>query len=117
MRRAIVFTIFRKEIIETLRDRRTLIFSFVLPVLLYPVLSLSLAKVQESHVVAQQAKVSTIAAWGEVTPELQDWLRKTNFMIRAEAGKHLPADLARELPTLKPPASEDRKSTRLNSSH
>ena len=85
MRRAIVFTIFRKEILETLRDRRTLIFSFVLPVLLYPVLSLSLAKVQESHVVAQQAKVSTIAAWGEVTPELQDWLRKTNFMIRAEA--------------------------------
>ena len=32
MRRAIVFTIFRKEILETLRDRRTLIFSFVLPV-------------------------------------------------------------------------------------
>ena len=34
----IVVTIWKKEISETLRDRRTLFFMLVLPVLLYPLL-------------------------------------------------------------------------------
>ena len=106
MRLAIILTIFRKEILETLRDRRTLVFSFLLPILLYPVLSLSLAKVQQAHVEQQQAKLSHISAWGDVPKDLESWLRKTNFMVRVESGKDLPADLAREFPSLKPPPTE-----------
>ncbi len=103
MRAAIILTIFRKEILETLRDRRTLFFSFLLPILLYPVLSLSLAKVQETRVAEQQAKVSRVALWGAAPAGLQDWLRKTNVMVRLEPGRDLAAAVERELATGKPP--------------
>lgn len=109
MRSAIILTIFRKEILETLRDRRTLFFSFLLPILLYPALSLSLAKVQETRVAEQQAKLSVVAVWGEASPALQDWLRKTNVMVRLEPARDLPADVLRELATAKPPPELAKK--------
>lgn len=109
MRPAIILTIFRKEIIETLRDRRTLFFSFLLPILLYPALSLSLAKVQETRVAEQQAKLSIVAVWGEASPALGDWLRKTNVMVRLEPARDLPAEVLRELATAKPPPEPAKK--------
>ena len=36
MRPRIVWTIFAKELVDTLRDRRTLFAMFVVPILLYP---------------------------------------------------------------------------------
>lgn len=108
MRPAIILTIFRKEILETLRDRRTLFFSFLLPILLYPALTLSLAKVQETRVAEQQAKLSTVAIWGEASPSLQDWLRKTNVMVRAEPAHDLPPEVLRELANGKPPAERPK---------
>ena len=40
MRRDQVLTIYRKELLETLRDRRTLIIMVVVPIILYPLIAL-----------------------------------------------------------------------------
>ena len=38
MRLGIVLHIFRKDLVETLRDRRTVVMAFVVPALIYPML-------------------------------------------------------------------------------
>jgi sodium transport system permease protein len=43
-----VWVIFRREVRDQARDRRTLFMIFVLPILLYPMLSLSVLKLQEA---------------------------------------------------------------------
>jgi sodium transport system permease protein len=80
MRPRIVWTIFRKEITETLRDRRTLLMMIGLPVLLYPLMMIGLTKLQRSHTEAQEARASKVAVWGEVETELSDWLGGTNML-------------------------------------
>ncbi|MFO0887652.1 MAG: ABC transporter permease subunit/CPBP intramembrane protease [Isosphaeraceae bacterium] len=47
MRWRIVWTIFRRELLDQLRDRRTLFMVLVLPVLLYPMLGLGMFKAAE----------------------------------------------------------------------
>ncbi len=44
MRPRIVLTIVRKELLEALRDRRTLFMMIVLPILLYPLLILGVSR-------------------------------------------------------------------------
>lgn len=49
-----LFTIFKKELIDTLRDRRTIIAMVILPLLLFPVLFGVISKIEKST--AQKAK-------------------------------------------------------------
>jgi sodium transport system permease protein len=71
IRPRIVATIWKKEISETLRDRRTLFFTIVLPVLLYPMMMMGFSRLAESESEATLAKTSTVAAWGHIPPALE----------------------------------------------
>lgn len=74
MRLHCVWTILRKELLEALRDRRTLFVALVLPILLYPALFMLMTRLQESQEAGQKAASSRVAVWGELTPELKQHL-------------------------------------------
>lgn len=95
LRLAIVLTIFRKEIRETLRDRRTLLMMVGLPVLLYPLLFISLSKLQESQREAREERVSRVAVWGKAPDHLLDALRAEET-IEPMAWADISADLRRQ---------------------
>ena len=96
MRPHIVQTIFRKELVETLRDRRTLLMMVGLPVLLYPLLLIGFSKLQESESEAREERTSRVAVWGQAPADLL-------AQVRGERGVTLllwagaPSDLRGEL--------------------
>jgi sodium transport system permease protein len=65
MRPRIAWTIFRKELTETLRDRRTLFMMVILPILLYPMMIIAVSWFQTSEAESREQRVSTVAVWGE----------------------------------------------------
>lgn len=75
MRWSIVWTLYRKEMLETLRDRRTLIVMILLPILMYPLFG----------IIATQAQFAQ-----------QRELKKTKFVIGV-LGQALPKKLAKKL--------------------
>jgi sodium transport system permease protein len=70
----IAFTIFRKELRESLRDRRTLMMMVGLPIVLYPLLIIGMSKVQSSRQATSEARASIVAVWGELPTELRQRL-------------------------------------------
>jgi len=64
MRLSIIWTILVKELRETLRDRRTLLLTVGLPVLLYPLAILAFTRIAESGEDAIDAVRSPVAVWG-----------------------------------------------------
>jgi len=52
-----VITVFKKELIDTIRDRRTLMFMIVIPLLLFPVLFKIMFSVQEKQMKKAEEKV------------------------------------------------------------
>lgn len=81
MRLRIIFTIFRKEITEALRDRLTLIIVVLLPLLIYPLMIIGMGKLRESQELAQEERPSQVAVWGEAPAELIDALKRTNALV------------------------------------
>lgn len=112
MRLPHVLTIVRKELVETLRDRRTLLMMIGLPVLVYPLLMMGLSRLQESQEAATEARRSVVAAWGAPAPALEaalraegsrldvtPWLGAPDEVKRAfEDGTARPADAVRDDP-------------------
>ncbi len=74
MRPRIVLTIVRKELVEALRDRRTLFMMIALPILLYPLLLLGLSRLREGQQAATAARASALAVWGELPAEIRQRL-------------------------------------------
>ena len=74
MRLSIVRTILLKELRETLRDRRTLLLTVGLPVLLYPLAILGFTRIAESGEDAIAAGRSTVAVWGTLPPAVEQQL-------------------------------------------
>jgi sodium transport system permease protein len=109
MRFRTVWIIFRKEITETLRDRRTLLMMVGLPILLYPLMMIGLTKLQQAHSEAQEARTSKVAVWGEMEPALLEWLQRTNILA-VEPWSGAPESLRRELAAgaFKPPETSER---------
>ena len=92
LRPRIIGTIWKKEISETLRDRRTLFIMIVLPVLLYPMLLMLFTRLAESESEAAMAQPSTIAVWGVVPPALQrEFDERPHLTVRPWVGA--PADV------------------------
>jgi sodium transport system permease protein len=81
MRTNLVWTIFRKEIIDSLRDRRTLVMMLGIPILLYPLVIIASAKFQESQTEAREARSSIVAVWGELPPALESRLRANKRIV------------------------------------
>ncbi len=87
MRLSIVWTILRKEIVDSLRDRRTLIMMVGLPVLLYPLIMIGAAKVMESQREAQQARTAKVGVWGAMPEGFAERLAKAGKIdLRQGAG-------------------------------
>lgn len=61
MRPNIVRAIFKKEILDTLRDRRTLLFMIVIPVLLYPALMILINELATSQQARMEQKTISVA--------------------------------------------------------
>ena len=104
MRPSIVWTIFRKELIETLRDRRTLLMMVGLPVLLYPMMIIGISWFQQSQSEKREERASAVAVWGEDAPPVVDWLGAAGkLIVKRWAGAS--TDIRR---TLADPASRPR---------
>jgi len=71
MRPRILGVIYRKELVESLRDRRTLFMMVGLPILLYPLLIFGMSRLQESQQEAQQQRESAVAVWGAMPEALR----------------------------------------------
>lgn len=74
MRSSIAWTIFRKELTETLRDRKTLFMMVALPVLLYPLIMIGTGKLVDVRSEAVEERASQVAVWGEAPEELLELL-------------------------------------------
>lgn len=66
MRPGIVFHIFRKDLVETLRDRRTVVMAFVVPALIYPLLFTLLGSVATDKRGELERTRARLAVWGPV---------------------------------------------------
>jgi sodium transport system permease protein len=78
MRPKIIWIIFRKEITEALRDRVTLVVVVLLPLLAYPLMIFTMAKVPQRLLAEKEVEAPRIAVWGEMPAPLRDWLQHTN---------------------------------------
>jgi len=67
-----IWVVYRKELIETLRDRRTLLAMVVVPIVLYPVLMVVLVEALKTETSRRQAEQYTICV---PTEEHRLWLR------------------------------------------
>lgn len=70
-----IITVFVKEILDSLRDRRTLFTAVLMPILLMPAIMVGSFKLQEAQVKKAQEKVITVAVSGaEYAPSLTTFL-------------------------------------------
>jgi sodium transport system permease protein len=97
MRPHIVWTIFRKEITEALRDRVTLLVLVGLPLVTYPLAFVTTSQVTEHRARAEDRRVSTVAVWGVGAAPLLDWLAPTNNRFKLELWQGISASLRGEL--------------------
>ena len=70
----IIATILRKELLETLRDRRTLFAMIGVPILLYPALFIGMTQftlIQQGKLSAQKSQIAII---GESSSEINEWI-------------------------------------------
>ena len=58
---SLAWRVFVKELVDALRDRRTLLMMIGLPVLVYPLLMMGLSRLQESQEAATEARRSVAA--------------------------------------------------------
>jgi sodium transport system permease protein len=71
MSRSNIFTVYRKELTDSLRDRRTLISMVVVPLLIFPIMSIGIGTFVGKMVLKAQAEVPTIMIInGENSPQI-----------------------------------------------
>jgi len=71
------FTVFIKEIIDSLRDRRTLITSVLMPILLMPAILIGSIKFQEAQIKKSEEKPALVAVENsQAFPTLVSFLEK-----------------------------------------
>jgi sodium transport system permease protein len=95
MRLSVVWTIFRKEITEALRDRLTLVVVFGLPLLIYPLSVTMLSRIQATTEQTEERRVSQIAVWGQAPTPIMATLDGTNT-LKLEPWAHIPKALREE---------------------
>jgi sodium transport system permease protein len=90
-----IIVIFKKELVDTLRDRRTLISMIAIPLLLFPILIGISSRVMMSQVREAQEKVLKVALYAPGNAEEFRRLLLTNNQVKLV--ENLPADSARAL--------------------
>lgn len=84
MRCRTVYTILRKELLETLRDKKTLIAMIGLPVVLYPLLIIVVGQVAIMQVSKVDEAESVVAVMGDDTGKVIGWLEEIDKIKVAE---------------------------------
>lgn len=95
MRRAIVRAIYLKELRETLRDRRTITFMLVLPLLLYPMMIIGMSRFQQNMEKESAQRTAKVLLWGEAPAGLVRLLKARNFDVAVN--QDLPGGLGEQL--------------------
>jgi sodium transport system permease protein len=104
MRPRIIATIYRKELLEALRDRRTLFMMIGLPILLYPLLMIGMSRLQEGQQAAQAARTSIVAVWGALPPDVEAAIKaKGKVKLAAWAGAPESVRASLEMGQISPP--------------
>jgi sodium transport system permease protein len=86
LRWKVIKTIFSKELYEVFRDKRTILTSVLVPILMYPLLTIGLTRLQDSEEAATKARKSVLAVWGNAPTALLNSLDKEKFEIKVGAG-------------------------------
>lgn len=94
MRLRIAWTIYLKEIRETLRDRRTLTMMIGLPLVLYPLMIIGMSSLRESEQEKSEARASAVSIWGDAPAELLMQLKGKRVTVRRWDG--IPNDLRQD---------------------
>jgi len=85
--------VFRKELLDIARDRRTLIFMILLPIAIIPLLTLAMGKITQAGIERLQETPSKVALVGaeHAPPQLVEFLRSldTADSMQAFFGRHL----------------------------
>jgi sodium transport system permease protein len=100
MRWSIVLTLFRKDLLEALRDRRTLMLLVGLPLLLYPMLLVASALMSGALAKDLQGKPLKLAVWGPAPAALLERMKeaeRVEWVERRESIPEAPAQEARKL--------------------
>ena len=84
MRRNLVITILWKELLDTIRDKKTLLINIVLPMVIWPLTAALVTQVAATQLLRQQEKISRIALAGDVNTEISDRLAADTKMTIVE---------------------------------
>src|SRR5262249_55507308 len=96
MRPRIVFHIFRKDLTEVLRDRRTVVMAFVVPALIYPVLFTLMGSVSSDKRGQLERTRARVAVWGPVPQAARDAVVKEARSDLVDVRAEPPADVTAE---------------------
>ncbi|MFH1207579.1 MAG: ABC transporter permease [Patescibacteria group bacterium] len=89
-----ILTVWKKEIVDTLRDRRTLFTAVIMPILFMPLIMVGSFKLQESQQKSAETQVAQVAVSDQAAaPALVEFLRKQDKIEIREA----PADFKEKI--------------------
>ena len=104
-RRPLLWVIFRKDLIEVLRDRRAMFFAFVVPILIYPVLFLSFGKLSLKNDPGRDLRIACSGDYRGFLPQLsgagfvvseaapsEEAVRRKEIDLHLEFPPEVPAD-------------------------
>ncbi|HLL04600.1 MAG TPA: ABC transporter permease subunit/CPBP intramembrane protease [Myxococcaceae bacterium] len=96
MRWSIVLALFRRDLLEALRDRRTLVMLVGVPVVLYPLLLAAGGALSGAMVKKLDDQPVKLAVWGPAPSELRAQLEQAEKVEWVEQRQELPPEPARE---------------------
>jgi sodium transport system permease protein len=94
IRKHYILTVFKKELLETIRDKKTILINIALPVLVWPAMTVFITQYAATQTLKQQAKISRIALIGDDTPEIETEIKKSEKLEIIDLDKDLQWDLA-----------------------
>ncbi len=99
-------TIFLKELIDTLRDRRTMILAFLMPVLMMPVIMIGILKLQMSAIsnIQGERQVVVVEGMDQLPVDLRSQLENDTTITVKSATDYSGKDLKQEVTTGSVPA-------------
>lgn len=90
----IIYTIFAKELLEALRDKRTLMAMIGVPVILYPAMIILVSQAAVMQKARMEEAESTAAVAAETPAVVREWVRRIP-KVRVVASAHPAEDLRR----------------------
>ncbi|MBD3234508.1 MAG: ABC transporter permease subunit, partial [candidate division Zixibacteria bacterium] len=96
MKRTLI--VYQKEMLDMLRDRRTIISMVIVPLLLFPIMTIGISSVISSQIEKTQAEIHTVAIHGgEFYPEMEDYLRNSKVLRIVNIGDYQSAVKAKRI--------------------